>query len=63
MKSEGGLSDSDMYRIFNCGIGMVFIVDAKDENDITSSIKDLNFECYKIGKIIPKIGNQEIIFS
>ena len=42
---------------------MVFIVDAKDENDITSSIKDLNFECYKIGKIIPKIENQEIIFS
>ncbi len=63
LKSEGGLSDSDMYRIFNCGIGMVFIVDAKDENDITSSIKDLNFECYKIGKIIPKIENQEIIFS
>lgn len=35
-----GLSDEDMYRTFNCGIGFVLSVDAKDAKRIVEKLKN-----------------------
>ena len=42
IKDIGGISEDEMYRVFNCGIGMIFILDSKDWNE--------NFG-FKIGKV------------
>ena len=63
LQSEGNISIDNMYRIFNCGIGMVLIVDVADEEVIRNEISQMNFKCYKIGKVKERSDNKEIIFS
>lgn len=40
-----------MYRIFNCGIGMVLIVNKQESESIMDSINDDGYKCYEIGYI------------
>ena len=40
-----------MYRAFNIGIGMVFIVDYADVNSVKDALKDLT-EVYEIGMVV-----------
>ena len=47
----GEISEEEMFRVFNMGVGMVVISD----QEIPESE-----DCYKIGSIIP--GNQEVEF-
>ena len=63
LQSEGDISIDNMYRIFNCGIGMILIVDVADEEVIRNEISQMNFKCYKIGKVKERSDNKEIIFS
>lgn len=65
-----GVSDKEMYKIFNCGIGFILSVEPKDAHKILSEIK--NFKADIIGEIIPGTGkviiessfsNKKIIFN
>ena len=55
LKKEGDISNKDMFRIFNCGIGMVLIVNKKDVKDISNKISEMNFKNYVIGTVKEKI--------
>ena len=63
LQSEGNIHNDDMYKIFNCGIGMVLFVDSSQEEDIRKSITEFNFKNYKIGTVSKKSGSKEVIFS
>ena len=63
LQSEGDISTDNMYRIFNCGIGMVLIVDVEDEEVIRNQISEMDFKCYKIGIVKERSNDKEIIFS
>jgi phosphoribosylformylglycinamidine cyclo-ligase len=54
-----GVSDSQMYKIFNCGIGLILSISPKESNKILSAIK--NFKTDIIGKVIP--GNGKVIIE
>ena len=41
LQENGNISDDGMYRIFNCGIGMVLIVDEDEGLNISKRIKEL----------------------
>lgn len=56
---ERGISDKTIYKIFNCGIGLVLSVNPKYVDKILSKIK--NFKTDTIGKIIP--GNGKVIIE
>jgi len=51
---KGGVSEVQMYKIFNCGIGLILSVSPKEAKKILSQIK--NFKAGVIGKIIPGTG-------
>ncbi len=53
-----GISDKDMYKTFNCGMGFILSVNPKVANKILSEIKD--FKADIIGKIIPGTGKVKI---
>lgn len=63
LQSEGNIHNDDMYKIFNCGIGMVLFVDSSQEEDIRKSITEFNFKNYKIGTVSKTSGSKEVIFS
>ena len=63
LQSEGNIHNDDMFKIFNCGIGMVLFVDSNQEEDIRKSITEFNFKNYKIGTVSKTSGSKEVIFS
>ena len=62
LKENGNISDDDMYRIFNCGIGMVLFVDEDEELNISSRIKELKMNSFVIGKVKNKKEESSVIF-
>ena len=63
LQANGSLEDEDMFRIFNCGIGMVLIVKEDDSIEILKEIKNHNFKCFSIGKLINKQNNNSVVFK
>ena len=59
---EGNISMQEMYRIFNCGIGMALCVENADEIEIRKKISSLGYKNYVIGKISERTENEIIKF-
>jgi phosphoribosylformylglycinamidine cyclo-ligase len=57
MQSLGEVDEDEMFRTFNMGIGMVFIIDDKKVRIVKDVLKDLT-EVYEIGSIIH--GNKNV---
>ena len=62
LQEKGGIANDDLLRIFNCGIGMVLIVDESISEEIKSDIKDSGFDCYSIGRVIKK-ESESVVYS
>ena len=62
LKENGNISDSDMYRIFNCGIGRVLFVDKDQVLNISKRIKELDMNSFVIGTVKDKKEKSSVIF-
>jgi phosphoribosylformylglycinamidine cyclo-ligase len=51
LQREGNISDSEMYRTFNCGIGMVVVVKEQDQEQTLKLLADNNEHAQVIGRI------------
>ena len=63
LQVNGNLNDDDMFRIFNCGIGMALIVSEEDSGAMLDEINNHNFKCFNIGTLINKESNNSVIFK
>lgn len=62
LQSYGNISDDDMYRTFNCGIGMVVIVPRQAEKYVNAVSKHSNWKhIWKLGSIKEKYENESTI--
>ena len=52
IKSWGNVDWHEMFRTFNCGIGMILIVDANAADSICRHLENLNETFYKIGNVL-----------
>jgi phosphoribosylformylglycinamidine cyclo-ligase len=50
----GGISDGEMLRVFNCGIGMVAIVPPEQTVEILDRLSALSERAYRIGTVEAK---------
>lgn len=55
----GNVSDAEMYRVFNMGIGMAVICSPEQAPELLNRLPHSR----KIGKVIPAKGHKRIIFS
>jgi phosphoribosylformylglycinamidine cyclo-ligase len=55
LRKLGNVSDAEMYRTFNMGVGMVIVCAASDVEMIEAHLG----QCYRIGKVIS--GNREVL--
>ena len=51
LQQAGGIDSQEMYRVFNCGIGMVLVVDAEKANAITTFLAQQGEQVYTLGQI------------
>jgi len=54
IQEEGEISDGEMYRTFNMGIGMVLIVSSNDASKVIDELKMAEYNSYLIGKVIKR---------
>jgi phosphoribosylformylglycinamidine cyclo-ligase len=51
LQRRGNVSEDEMLRVFNCGIGMVLVVPSEEASDILDRIHALGERAYRIGRI------------
>lgn len=61
LKAQGKLSDEEMLRTFNNGIGMVMIVRQELVDDIMIRLRGLKEKAWVIGDIVERKNNEESI--
>ncbi len=61
LEQIGNVPESEMYRTFNMGVGMVIICSSSDVASIETHIQSRNDRCYEIGRVIS--GAQEVVFT
>ena len=51
LQREGGVEQFEMYRTFNCGVGMVVVVDANDADKTVELLNSLGEKAWVMGHI------------
>ena len=51
LQQQGGVADAEMYRVFNCGIGMVAVVPAAQAEAISQALRAQGETVYHLGEI------------
>ena len=57
LQEQGEIDATEMYNVFNMGIGFVLIVDQNDKDEVLNTLKEQNEEAYVIGEITKGSGN------
>lgn len=61
LQKVGNLQKEEMFKVFNMGIGFIFIVSRKDIDLAKDILQKKGYACYHIGNITE--GNQEVIIK
>ena len=59
LRAYGNISDSEMLRTFNLGVGMVLVASREKSEEIISHIEQKDVKCNIIGEIIK--GSQKVV--
>jgi len=51
LQENGGVSDAEMWRTFNCGIGMALVVAKDDVTPLLNHLKSQALPAWEIGRI------------
>ncbi len=59
LKEKGNISSAELYRTFNCGIGMAIVVDQNDVAQTKQILRESNETVYEIGIIRKRQANEQ----
>ncbi len=60
LQREGNVEAMEMYRTFNCGIGMVLVVAAADTDKTLEILSNNGESAMRIGEIVPATGSPSV---
>ena len=58
LKTQGNVADEEMFRVFNCGIGMVLIVDAAEADRAAERLRQSGETVWRIGVVEKRQPNE-----
>ncbi|MDB2590410.1 phosphoribosylformylglycinamidine cyclo-ligase [Candidatus Thioglobus sp.] len=61
LQDNGNIDIMEMYRVFNCGAGMVLVVPADQSEAVIQHMNEQGEKAWLIGEIVANEGNQVII--
>ncbi len=59
MQKLGDVKETEMFRTFNMGVGMVIVCAESDVQKIKSHIEKLDEKCFEIGRVVE--GNRDVV--
>ena len=59
VQSIGGISEEEMYRVFNMGVGMVAVCEKGDTGSILDTVPD----AVLIGDVVERTGDDQVILA
>ena len=57
LQKNGGVADSEMHRVFNCGIGMVIVVPAAQADAVVATLTTNGEQVCKLGSIVERAAD------
>ena len=57
LEAQGGISEHELFRTFNCGIGMILIVERGEADEIVSRVCGMGERAWILGEIVRRDGN------
>ncbi|RBP84203.1 phosphoribosylformylglycinamidine cyclo-ligase [Marinomonas rhizomae] len=63
LQEQGNVEQEEMYRVLNCGVGMVLSIDAEKADEALSILKAEGENAWIIGDICPRNGGEEVLIS
>ncbi len=61
LQTEGNIGSKEMYRVLNCGIGMVVVTSKDSSQAVIDCLKDSGENAWLVGEIVNSTGNQVVI--
>lgn len=63
LQQQGNIADLEMYRTFNCGIGMVLVVNAEDADTAIEVLNNAGERAFKLGEITSSNGAADVVIE
>ncbi len=63
LQTNGNVEMNEMYRTFNCGVGMVIIVDANYAEATINAFNDAGETAWQLGEITSTEGQADVVFQ
>lgn len=61
LQKSGGVERFEMYRTFNCGVGMVLVVSAENADAAIAHLQAAGETAWKMGEIVPSTHNEPTV--
>jgi len=61
LQEQGNIDMQEMYRTFNCGIGMVLVVNAEDADSAIELLNESGEAAFKLGEITSAVGAPDVV--
>ena len=59
IQQEGGITESEMYKVFNMGLGMVAVC----EPESVATIQDAISDSVVVGQVIPRANQPPVVLN
>lgn len=63
IQKSGGIADDEMYRTFNCGLGMLLVLAAEDAPRALDILARAGETAFQVGRIEDSTGDPEIVIG
>jgi len=61
LQQQGNIASQEMYRTFNCGIGMVVVVNAEDADTAIDTLNRAGEQAFRLGEITSSNGAADVV--
>ena len=61
LQDQGNIATSEMYRVFNCGVGMVVVISRESSNEAINHLNSCGENAWLIGEVVQFDGEQVVI--
>ncbi|GHA83616.1 phosphoribosylformylglycinamidine cyclo-ligase [Modicisalibacter luteus] len=59
LQEQGNVAEREMYRVLNCGIGMIVVVSSDQADAATGHLEAAGERVYRLGEIVAREGEEE----